>query len=230
MRDHIGYYHGGLLPDARQEAERAFLHGDCRIMVSTSAFGEGADIPDIRDVALYHLCFSRAEYNQLSGRAGRDGLPARIHLLYGKKDQDLNRLLLREEAPDREVLGGFYLLLREKAASANPLALSDETMAEEMARRGYSGFTARTAQYCLGILEEIALLLRGDEEGRRDIHLAPPPPAKLDLKQSSLYMEGLKNATLFEEYAAFAFSPDLPQLLAGINRPILPEMRKYDGQ
>ena len=230
MREHIGYYHGGLLPDARQEAERAFLHGDCRIMVSTSAFGEGADIPDIRDVALYHLCFSRAEYNQLSGRAGRDGLPARIHLLYGKKDQDLNRLLLREEAPDREVLGVFYLLLREKAASANPLALSDETMAEEMARRGYSGFTARTAQYCLGILEEIALLLREQEEGRRDIHLAPPPPAKLDLKQSSLYMEGLKNTTLFEEYAALAFSADLPQLLAGINRPILPEMRKYDGQ
>ncbi|MCL2165946.1 MAG: single-stranded-DNA-specific exonuclease RecJ [Clostridiales bacterium] len=230
MKNTIGYYHGGLLPEERQEAEKAFLSGAYRVLVSTSAFGEGADIPDIRDVALYHLCFSEAEYNQLSGRAGRDGKPAFIHLLYDKKDLELNRLLLREEAPDRSNLGSFYLLLREKAARANPLDISDEILAEEMTKRGFTGFTAVTAGYCLGILEEIALLLREEENGRRLIHLAPPPPAKLDLNQSSLYKEGKKNTLLFEEYAAFAFSSDLSALLAGINRPILPERRRsLDG-
>ncbi|MCL2121043.1 MAG: single-stranded-DNA-specific exonuclease RecJ [Clostridiales bacterium] len=230
MKNTIGYYHGGLLPEERQEAEKAFLSGAYRVLVSTSAFGEGADIPDIRDVALYHLCFSEAEYNQLSGRAGRDGQSAFIHLLYDQKDLELNRLLLREEAPDRSRLGSFYLLLREKAARANPLEIADEILAAEMRKRGFDGFTAVTARYCLGILEEIALLLREEENGRRLIHLAPPPPAKLDLNQSSLYREGKKNTILFEEYAVFAFSSDLSALLAGINRPILPERRRsLDG-
>ncbi|MDR0468993.1 MAG: DEAD/DEAH box helicase, partial [Peptococcaceae bacterium] len=222
MKNKIGYYHGGLQGEARQYAENAFRSGEWNVLVSTSAFGEGTDIPDIRDVALYHLCFSRAEYNQLSGRAGRDGINATIHLLYGEKDVEVNRLLLREEAPDRDVLGSFYRLLREKAAVANPIALSDKEIAQEMALRGFSGFTERTAACCLGILEEIALLLREDETGRRDIHMAPPPPAKLDLMQSSLYMEGIRENALFDDYLDLAFTPDLSRLLAGINRPILP--------
>jgi single-stranded-DNA-specific exonuclease len=226
MQNKIGYYHGGLFADARQRAEASFRDGDWDVLVSTSAFGEGTDIPDIRDVALYHLCFSRAEYNQLSGRAGRDGEPAIIHLLYSENDVEVNRRLLREEAPDRDALGSFYLLLREKAAAGNPLALSDMELASEMAQRGFAGFSEKTAGCCLGILEEISLLLREDEGGRRDIHLAPPPPAKLDLTQSSLYMEGLKGNVLFDEYLDLAFSPDMPKLLEGINRPILPERRR----
>ncbi|MEL7623770.1 MAG: single-stranded-DNA-specific exonuclease RecJ [Clostridiales bacterium] len=226
MKNKIAYYHGGLLPALRQSIEGAFLAGDVSVLVSTSAFGEGADIPDIRDVVLYHLCFSRAEYNQLSGRAGRDGKPARIHLLYQQKDQELNRLLLKEESPDRGVLGGFYLYLREQAAAANPLVLSDEELAGAMAQRQDPGFTAKSAAYCLGILEEIALLLREEEGGTRYIHLAPPPPTKLDLNHSSLYKEGQESRQLFEEYVTLAFSPDPAELLAGINRPILPEGRR----
>ena len=226
MKNTIGYYHGGLQPEVRQRTEKAFLRGDCRLLVSTGAFGEGADIPDIRNVVLYHLCFSAAEYNQLSGRAGRDGAPADIHLLYDRGDMDLNRMLLREEAPDRDALGSFYLCLREKATSRNPLTLTDADLAGEMQRRGYTGFSARTAGFALGILEEIDLLLREEEGGRRDIHLAPPPPAKLDLQSSTLYMEGQKSLFLFDDYTKLAFSTDLTALLAGLNRPILPERRR----
>ena len=103
----IAGYHGGLDSRRRLELERAFRQGELQILVSTSAFGEGADLPDIRHVFLYHLCFSRTEYNQLSGRAGRDGKPAKIHLLYQKKDEELNRRLLRLAGPDREMLGSF---------------------------------------------------------------------------------------------------------------------------
>ena len=223
MKGLINFYHGGLLPDIRQEREKAFLSGDCRVLVSTSAFGEGADIPDIRDVVLYHLCFSKAEFNQLSGRAGRDGLTARIHLLYDKEDQDLNMLLLSEQAPDRDTLGGFYLLLKEAAAASNPIDMTDQRLTEEMRHRGYSGFSERTAEYCLGVLEELNLLLRERDGDARVIHFAPPPPAKLNLAQSSFYMEGQRNIDLFHEYTGLAFSPDLSSLLAGINRPILPE-------
>ena len=74
----VAGYHGGLESRKRLALEEDFRQGRLRVLVSTSAFGEGADLPDIRHVFLYHLCFSRAEYNQLSGRAGRDGKPAWI--------------------------------------------------------------------------------------------------------------------------------------------------------
>jgi single-stranded-DNA-specific exonuclease len=222
----IGFYHGGLLSEERRVIESDFRAGAYSLLVSTNAFGEGADIPDIRDIMLYHLCFSRTEYNQLSGRAGRDGKPARIHLLYGGKDQELNRLLLTQEAPGREVLGAVYLFLREKAAVANPLLLSDETLAAALVERGFAGLTAQGVAHCLGVLEELALLLREWAGDIRYIHLAPPPPAKLDLNQSSLYKESQEARRLYEEYLPLAFSRDSGQLLAGVNRPIMPERRR----
>ncbi len=225
MRDSITYYHGGLLSEARAEREKAFFAGEIAVMVSTSAFGEGADIPDIRGVALYHLCFSKAEFNQLSGRAGRDGLAASIHLLYNKSDQDLNRLLLSEEAPDRDALGSFYLLLKEAAAVSNPINFSDARLAEDMKRRGYPAFSETSAGYCLGVLEEMDLLLRERDGDSRVVHFAPPPPSRLNLSQSSLFMEGQRNKQLFEDYMDMAFTEDLSVLLAGINRPILPDAR-----
>ena len=60
--------------------ENQFRSGELQVIVTTSAFGEGIDIPDIRHVVLYHLSFSGEEYNQLAGRAGRDGNPAWVHI------------------------------------------------------------------------------------------------------------------------------------------------------
>ena len=41
-------------------------------------------------MVLYHLPFSDVEFNQMSGRAGRDGKPAWVHLLYGRGDASIN--------------------------------------------------------------------------------------------------------------------------------------------
>ncbi len=68
-------------------------------MIATSAFGEGIDLPDVRNVVLYHLNFDFGEFNQQAGRAGRDGAAARIHLLYGERDRSLNEYLIDVDAP-----------------------------------------------------------------------------------------------------------------------------------
>lgn len=69
------------------------------MLVATSAFGEGVDIPGVRHVVLYHLPFSEVEFNQMAGRAGRDGQPAQIHLLFGRGDAQLNAGILDDAAP-----------------------------------------------------------------------------------------------------------------------------------
>ncbi len=69
----IGFYNAGLARAERKRIEELFRTDALSVLVATSAFGEGVDIPNIRHVVLYHLPFNEIEFNQMSGRAGRDG-------------------------------------------------------------------------------------------------------------------------------------------------------------
>ena len=72
-RRSFGFYNAG--PHAhRARAGGAAVRTDAlKVLVATSAFGRGVNIPNIRHVVLYHLPYNEVEFNQMSGRAGRDG-------------------------------------------------------------------------------------------------------------------------------------------------------------
>ena len=86
--------HAYMEPDKREQHELRFIRGDKRIMVATTAFGMGVDVPDIRLVLHFNLPLNVIDYYQQIGRAGRDGNPAHAVLLYAKEDLDLNRHIL----------------------------------------------------------------------------------------------------------------------------------------
>ena len=56
------------------------------MVVATVAFGMGIDKPDIRLVMHYGAPKTMEEYYQQVGRAGRDGLPSAVEMLYGDSD------------------------------------------------------------------------------------------------------------------------------------------------
>src|SRR5665213_2112792 len=142
-REGIAFYHAGVASAERAEVERYFREGAIRVVVATSAFGEGIDLPDVRHVFLYHMNFDFTEFNQQAGRAGRDGADASIHLLFGEKDRRINDFIIEKSAPTLETLRRLYAAMKRltsdgtlRTAYADVAATLDFDRATVDAHRG----------------------------------------------------------------------------------------------
>ncbi len=222
VQNKICYYHGGLASADRAAIENAFRSGELQVIVTTSAFGEGIDIPDIRHVVLYHLSFSGEEYNQLAGRAGRDGNPAKVHLLYNRRDETLNNHVLSASCPTREVLGRFYKLLQYLVQGKTAIELSNAELVELVKRERFAEPNESCISSWLGIFEELGFLEREREGSKRRIIMIPSPN-KMDLNSSLRYQECMAELEDFQKYLQIAFDHSQDKLLTAINRPIYPE-------
>ena len=97
-----GLYHGKLKAKQREETQRRFMADELKVIVATNAFGLGIDKPDLRFVIHYNFPASLEAYCQEAGRAGRDGNPARVVLLYRLEDKRLQKYFLGGKYPSRE--------------------------------------------------------------------------------------------------------------------------------
>jgi ATP-dependent DNA helicase RecQ len=109
MAQHLGangiraaFYHAGMEAAERRRAQDRFAAEEIDVVVATVAFGMGIDRSDIRCVIHAAMPKSIEHYQQETGRAGRDGLPAECVLFYSAADVMRWQSLLERSAEDAE--------------------------------------------------------------------------------------------------------------------------------
>ncbi|HOW88878.1 MAG TPA: RecQ family ATP-dependent DNA helicase [Elusimicrobiales bacterium] len=92
-------YHAGLGAEERRAAQENFVNERVDVIVATIAFGMGIDRSNVRYVVHANAPRSVEHYQQESGRAGRDGLPAECSLFFSASDLAKHRWLAGKGAP-----------------------------------------------------------------------------------------------------------------------------------
>jgi ATP-dependent DNA helicase RecQ len=92
-------YNAGLDSGLRKDIEKGLMLNKWKCVVSTNALGMGIDKPDIRFIIHTQLPASPIHYYQEIGRAGRDGKPTKIVLLYRPEDKELPEVFIESAKP-----------------------------------------------------------------------------------------------------------------------------------
>jgi ATP-dependent DNA helicase RecQ len=190
-------YHAGLDDGARQKAQDAFMASEGAIAVATNAFGMGIDKPNIRFVVHAQIPKAVEAYYQEIGRAGRDGAPARVVLLFNHADVFTQERLIQCSYPPESVIADVWSCLTEVDEYSHGLAV----LASQV---GASEFEVSAA---IKILEREGKLSRGGR-GEGQYQLKRNHSAKLSDRAS---VDVTRLWSFLTEGAA-SLSVDLPVL------------------
>jgi ATP-dependent DNA helicase RecQ len=156
--------YNGRLPEAtRRQAQEDFAANRVKVIVATSAFGMGIDLPDIRQVVHFQSPGSLEAYYQEAGRGGRDGEPATCLLLHSGSDRELHSFFIERSFPEpRDILAVHAALRRLGSWSVD----TDEVR-PLLANSAWRAFDA-----CRAILERAGSLLGDGSVGDFDARAA----------------------------------------------------------
>jgi single-stranded-DNA-specific exonuclease len=236
MGHRVAFYNAGLSRADRTRVEEAFRSGELSCIVSTSAFGEGVNLPDIRNVMLYHMPFGQVEFNQMSGRAGRDGKFAVVHMLFGSRDTRINERIISSSAPSRDDLAALYRTLTslsrrsiQEEGSESFQSTNADLAQAALDANPRTHLDERSVSCGIGVFRELGFLETSGYGTARRITMASSPQ-HMELNRSIRYLEGMRAREEFSNFSEWVLSSSADDMLACINRPITPSFGFIVGE
>ncbi len=221
----IGFYNAGMSKKQRKLIEDYFREDKLNTIFATSAFGEGVSIPDVRHIVLYHVPFSATEFTQMCGRAGRDGNPSLIHLIYNSEDVNINSKILNLTCPNKDDLKACYLFIKNETKNNRILKLNDNIL-KQLEKDRILPAKIPTFQTALDIFEELNLIkheqffTNGDNVANISINT---DIIKVDLEQSPRFVEAQNQILDYQNFKDRIMNLSKQKLTDIIRYPITPK-------
>ena len=151
-------YHAGMSHEERKQAQEAFINESVDVAVATVAFGMGLDRSNVRYVVHASIPKSIEHYQQETGRAGRDGLPAECVLLHSAGDvmtlKKITEGSLKEANAPEEIIASSRNQIEEMSRYCRTPVCRHRALVEYFGQ-SYPSDSCGACDICLGETDEI---------------------------------------------------------------------------